>query len=115
MIQLLTEHMLMLLFLYFLLGIITGLMSGVLGISGGLVVVPGLAWLFNYANLPPNYIMHFAVGTSLAAMIITTLRAIFAHRHYHIEFWPIFRRLIPGVVLGVVAGVIMGHYLHSHM
>lgn len=110
-----TEHMIILLVAYLLLGIFTGLMSGLLGVGGGLVVVPGLVWLFGYANFPPAYIMHFAVGTSLAAMIMTTLRAILAHRQYHIEFWPVFHRLAPGIVIGVIAGVVLGHYLHSHV
>jgi uncharacterized membrane protein YfcA len=109
----LSEHFIILLLLYLVLGVFTGLISGVLGISGGLVVVPGLAWIFNYTNMAPIFVMHFAVGTSLAVMIVTTLRAMLAHRQYHIQCWPTFRRLAPGVVIGVIIGVFVGHYLHS--
>lgn len=108
--------MIILLCCYFVLGAFTGLLSGLLGIGGGLIVVPGLVWLFSsYADFPSAYVMHFAVGTSLAAMIITTLRAILAHRHYHVKYWEIYRRLIPGVIVGVILGVIWGHHLHSHV
>lgn len=108
-----TAHVLIFVFLYLLLGSFTGLFSGMLGIGGGLVVVPGLVWIFHYGYFPQDSIMHFAVGTSLAAMIITTARALLAHRHYHVEYLSIFKKLVPGIIIGVVIGVVLGRHLHS--
>lgn len=102
-------------FMYILLGAFAGTMSGMLGIGGGVIVVPGLAWLFGLQHFPHNLIMHMAAGTSLAVMIGTTLRALYAHRRHKTKFWHIYRRLLPGVIIGVILGAILAHYLHSYV
>ena len=56
---------------YLLTGAIAGTMAGVLGIGGGLVIVPALAMLFTRQGFPAEAIMHYAVGTSLATIIPT--------------------------------------------
>ena len=58
--------------IYVLIGIFAGLMAGVLGLGGGIVVVPGLAFIFQLRQIvPEQVIMHSAAGTSLAVMIFT--------------------------------------------
>lgn len=100
--------------LYPLIGIIAGLASGLLGIGGGLIVVPGLALVFTYSGIPHGIIMHLAAGTSLAVMIITASSAIFAHNRLNNVLWSVVLRLLPGITLGVVSGAVFASYLTTH-
>lgn len=54
---------------FVLLGAFAGLMAGLLGIGGGLVVVPGLAFLYQFTPVPHEYVMQMAAGTSLAISV----------------------------------------------
>lgn len=98
---------------YLVLGGAAGLLSGMLGIGGGLIVVPGLAFAFHYHDLPHDSIMQIAIGTSFAIMIVTSLRSLLGHMSHQDEFWEIFKRLLPGLTLGVVAGALLAHSLPS--
>lgn len=54
------------------LGAFVGVMAGLLGIGGGLIVVPALLYLLPYAGISPELSMHIALATSLASIIITS-------------------------------------------
>lgn len=98
---------------YGLLGAFAGLMSGLLGIGGGLVVVPGLAYLYQFAPVPHEYLMQMAAGTSLAIMIPTTLRALFAHLRHQVSVWPIYSRMVAAVIVGAILGAFLAHVVNS--
>ncbi|QLH37673.1 MAG: TSUP family transporter [Parachlamydiaceae bacterium] len=66
--------------IYLIIGCAAGVLSGLLGVGGGLVVVPSLLVIFNYLNFPPESLMQTAVGTSLASMIFTVGSSAWAHR-----------------------------------
>jgi len=100
---------------YFFIGVLAGTLSGLLGIGGGIVVVPGLALLFSLQDMPSALIMHMAAGTSLAIMIFTASRSLLAHLKRHIPFWNIYRQLFPTIIVGVVGGVVFAHFLHSNL
>jgi hypothetical protein len=57
--------------LYLLLGSVVGVMAGLLGIGGGLLVVPALLWLLPLAGIDSSIAMQMALGTSLATIIFT--------------------------------------------
>lgn len=107
--------MLFLLLIYFVLGAVTGLLSGLLGIGGGIIVVPTLAFIFTHEHIPSEYVMHLAVGTSLAVMVFTTVRSLTSHvmQQSRVIFWDIGRMLLPMVVVGVVLGVLFADRMHS--
>lgn len=109
--------MLLILFVYFLLGMITGTLSGLLGIGGSIIVVPTLAFIFRYEHIPAHLVMHLAIGTSLAVMVFTTMRSLMAHLKYNGRrpFWAIAKRLMPTVLVGVVLGSIAADFLHSNV
>jgi len=107
-----SEMILMILF-YLLLGGFAGILAGVLGVGGGVILVPGLLWLFGYQHMASDLAIHVAVGTSLAIMCITSLRSFLSHRRYKVPYWDIFKPLLPGIVIGVILGSFIGHYLHS--
>lgn len=102
-------------FLYFLTGAFAGTLSGLLGIGGGVIVVPALMLVFLHLGLSHAIVMHVAAGTSLAAMVVTTASSFFAHRGRGVEITPIFKRLFPAVLFGVVSGAILADFIHSHV
>lgn len=99
---------------YALLGIFAGLMAGMLGIGGGLIIVPILVWLFSVqGHVPPEIMMQVAVGTSLATIILTSIGSIWAHHQKGAVDWLIVRRILLGLLIGSVAGSVLAHYMPS--
>lgn len=90
--------------LYLALGAVAGVLAGLLGVGGGLVIVPVLAWAFAAQGLAEQHVMHLALGTSLASIVFTSLSSIRAHHRRGAVHWPVVRRLAPGIVLGTLAG-----------
>ena len=103
------------LMLFLLLGISSGLMAGLLGIGGGVIVVPILASFFTFFHLQSNLGMHYAAGTSFGIMIFTTLSSIRQHKAYGHIIWPMVIRMLPWVILGTFAGAIAARMLHSNV
>ena len=100
--------------IYALLGVFTGLMAGLLGIGGGLIVVPALAYLFTaHGTVPDDHLMQVAVGTSLATILLTSIGSIWSHHKKGAVDWSILRRILIGLVIGSVAGSYLAHYLPS--
>ena len=90
---------------YLLLGACAGLLAGLLGVGGGLIIVPVLAVLFlQQEGLPGDIIMHLALGTSLASIVFTSLSSIYAHQRHGAICWLPFRQLTPGIILGAAVG-----------
>ena len=70
------------LFAYLALGLLTGLLAGLFGIGGGAVMVPVLTVMFAAQGFAPDYVVHLALGTSMATIIPTSLSSLRAH-HKH--------------------------------
>jgi uncharacterized protein len=85
-------------------GLLSGFLAGLLGIGGGFVVVPAmLVWLPSQTGDTP-WLAQMAVATSLAAMVPTTLSALFAQCRRGAVDAPWLRSLSPGVALGALLG-----------
>ena len=98
--------------LYVVAGAFTGLMSGTLGIGGGVVVVPALLMIFHYNPLIQAPLdMPIAVATSLAIMVFTSLSSAHAHYRQGDIFWGVFRSLGGGIAIGTVAGGVLAMYI----
>ncbi|MDX2456294.1 MAG: sulfite exporter TauE/SafE family protein [Gammaproteobacteria bacterium] len=89
---------------YLLTGAIAGLMAGLLGVGGGLVTVPVLAWLYARHGFASDVLMHYAVGTSLAVIIPTSLSSLLAHHRLGSVNWQVVRLMTPGILLGALLG-----------
>ncbi|AEP08788.1 conserved hypothetical protein [Micavibrio aeruginosavorus ARL-13] len=87
-----------------LLGAVSGFLAGLLGIGGGIVLVPGLYFMFAALGFAPDHLMHVAVGTSLAVIIPTGLSSVRAHAYRG----SVRMDLIKSIGIGIVAGVLMG-------
>jgi uncharacterized membrane protein YfcA len=103
----------MLMLLYPLIGIVAGFFSGLLGLGGGLIIVPCLLVVFPLLGLEPS--VHVAVGTSLATIVITlfsSARAHFKKGNQEIIKQQI-RRFIPGIMIGTLLGTWIADLLSS--
>lgn len=92
-------------------GMIAGVMAGLLGVGGGIVIVPVLFHLFTFLGVDEAVRMHVAVGTSLATIIPTSIisaRSHFKRGSLNID---LLKQLIPGVVVGVIGGVILSGFI----
>ncbi len=87
-------------------GVVAGLLAGLLGVGGGIVMVPILYYVFGAVGVDDAVRMHMSVGTSLAAMIPTSIRSALAHRKKGAVDEALFRRWLPGIALGVLIGVL---------
>ena len=93
--------------LYLLIGAVSGILAGLLGVGGGVIVVPTLAYVFLNSGFSPVQTMHAAIGTSLTSMICTSFFSTWSHHHYQRVDWVVFKRLIPGIFVGVIVGAML--------
>jgi uncharacterized membrane protein YfcA len=98
---------------FILLGILAGLLAGLLGIGGGIIIVPGVSFILTFTGITDHKTMHIAAATSLCVMIFTTSSSTIAYYRLGNIIWPIFKRMVPGIIAGVALGVVTAHFLHS--
>jgi uncharacterized protein len=98
---------------YLAMGLLTGFLAGMLGIGGGVVIVPLLVFLFNAQHLPSERVLHLALGTSLASIAFTNLSSVRAHHAHHAVRWEIVRVTTPGIIIGTLLGTVLAEHLSS--
>jgi uncharacterized membrane protein YfcA len=98
--------------MYIGLGVIAGLLAGLLGIGGGMVVVPILFFTLTQAGIQ-HEVMHLAIGTSFCTIIFTSLSNALALHRRGAVLWPLARALSPGLVMGVIVGSCFASELKS--
>jgi len=103
---------------YLATGFVAGSMAGLMGVGGGIVVVPALAWIYARAGFAADLSFHLAVGTSLATLIGTGSASAWSHHRRGAVRWELVRALAPWLVLGAwigsrVAGVLDGSWLRA--
>jgi len=89
---------------YVALGSVAGVLAGLLGVGGGVVVVPMLVFLFSEQHMPVLSILHLALGTSLASIALTSIASLLAHHGRGAVDWRVFRRITPGILVGSLIG-----------
>jgi uncharacterized membrane protein YfcA len=87
-------------------GVAAGFLSGLLGIGGGLVLVPVLAAVFTMQGVDDAVLMPLTLGTSLATIMFTSLSSLRAHHNRGAVDWTIVQRMAPGVAIGAVCGAL---------
>lgn len=85
------------------LGAVVGFLAGLLGIGGGLIIVPALLYILPSVGFPSNVIPHAAIATSLAAIILTSLSSVYAHNKRGNISWPLAPKIFPGIIVGGLA------------
>ena len=104
---------LLVLLVYLLVGAGAGVIAGLLGVGGGVVIVPALLWVFALQGVSETLITQLAVGTSLASIVITSLSSIRAHQGHGAIDWPVMRRLSTGIVPGAWLGAAVAAAISS--
>ena len=89
------------------LGLVVGFVAGLLGVGGGLIIVPLLIMLLHGHGLAAGMEPQLALGTSLASILFTSLSSVRAHHRHGAVEWPLVRRIAPGIVLGTLAGAVL--------
>ena len=87
-----------------LLGLCTGFLAGLLGLGGGMLMVPFVTFILGSQGYPEQYTVKMAVATSLATICFTSLASVRAHHRRGAVLWPIVRLLAPGIVIGSLLG-----------
>ncbi|MBI2381730.1 MAG: sulfite exporter TauE/SafE family protein [Gammaproteobacteria bacterium] len=94
-------------------GACSGVMAGLLGVGGGLIIVPALVAILPALGVPAEHLMHAAVASSLATILLTSLSSVRAHHGHGAVLWPVFWRLAPGIALGAALGAQLADALPS--
>ncbi len=87
---------------YFVTGALVGFLAGLLGIGGGMSLVPILAAMFTAQHLAPDHTVHLALGTGMASIMFTSSASVRAHHALGGVDWSLVRRLGPGMVGGTL-------------
>lgn len=92
-------------------GAVVGLFAGMLGIGGGMLIIPLLALSFEAQGLPREHMFHLAVGTAMASIAFTSISSMKAHARRKSVRWDIARSMTPGILLGALVGANVAKYL----
>jgi uncharacterized membrane protein YfcA len=95
------------------LGAAVGFSAGLLGIGGGMLLVPFLTFLFTIKGVPGERVVHMAVATSLATIMFTSISSVRAHHQRGAVSWHIVKVLAPGILIGSWIGPWIGKQLNS--
>ena len=87
---------------YFATGAFVGFLAGLLGIGGGMTMVPVLAAMFTAQHFAPDHTVHLALGTGMASIMFTSSASVRAHHQLGGVDWPLVRRMGPGMVIGTL-------------
>ncbi len=89
---------------YLLTGAGAGFAAGLLGVGGGLIIVPVLFLVFTAQGIATEHLMHTALATSLATIVFTSISSTRAHHKKNAVLWPLVLLLAPGIALGAWLG-----------
>jgi uncharacterized membrane protein YfcA len=95
------------------LGTFTGFAAGLLGIGGGMLMVPFITMLLTTRDFPRELIVHMAIATSLSTIMFTSLSSVRAHHKRGAVLWPVVKILAPGILIGSWIGPWIGTKLNS--
>ncbi len=99
--------------LLLVIGAFAGVLAGLLGVGGGIVLVPAFFYAFKTLGYGGPQLMQMCLATSLATIIVTSLRSVLSHNKKGAVDWDILRGWAPGIVAGAVVGVLVASALRT--
>ena len=96
-----------------ILGSFTGFLAGLLGVGGGMLMVPFMTLLLSAKGVPAQHVVKMAIATSLATICFTSIASVRAHHQRGAVLWPVAKLLAPGIVLGSLLGAQIAKALPS--
>ena len=108
-----TTLLLQMLIMLMIIGAFAGVLAGLLGVGGGIVLVPAFFYAFQTLGYDGPQLMQVCLATSLATIIVTSVRSVLGHNRKGAVDWEILRGWAPGIALGAVLGVFVASGLKS--
>ncbi|MEE4347758.1 MAG: sulfite exporter TauE/SafE family protein [Paracoccaceae bacterium] len=108
-----TTLLLQMLVLLMAIGAFAGVLAGLLGVGGGIILVPAFFYAFQTLGYDSPQLMQICLATSLATIIVTSTRSVLSHNKKGAVDWEILRGWAPGIVVGAVLGVMVASSLRS--
>ena len=99
--------------LLLVIGAVAGVLAGLLGVGGGIVLVPAFFYTFTALGFGGPFVMQICLATSLATIIVTSMRSVLSHNRKGAVGWDVLRGWAPGIVIGAVVGVLVASNLRS--
>lgn len=99
--------------LLLVIGGVAGVIAGLLGVGGGIILVPAFYFAFAYLGYDSPWLMQICLATSLATIVVTSVRSVLAHHRKGAVDWAILRGWAPGIALGALLGVAAASGLRS--
>ncbi|MEZ5675868.1 Uncharacterized membrane protein YfcA [Thalassovita litoralis] len=103
----------MMLVMLMAIGAFAGVLAGLLGVGGGIVLVPAFFYAFKTLGYDSPQLMQICLATSLATIIVTSVRSVLSHNKKGAVDWEILRTWAPGIALGAVVGMLTVASLRS--
>jgi uncharacterized membrane protein YfcA len=94
-----------------LVGIFAGFLAGLLGIGGGMIIVPALTLLLPLNGIDNVLVLPMALGTSLSVIILTSLSSSWVHWRQRNILWPVVVSVAPGLILGAATGGYISQFI----
>lgn len=101
--------------IYLAVGAVAGVLAGLLGVGGGLVIVPMMVLALTWQEVPSEHLMHLALGTSLASIIFTSVSSFLAHHRRGAVQWQVVRHIVVGILLGTFLGATVASRLSTNV
>ncbi|MDR0379212.1 MAG: sulfite exporter TauE/SafE family protein [Candidatus Accumulibacter sp.] len=93
---------------YIGLGLFSGFAAGLLGIGGGVVLVPVLTMIFTaQSGFPADAALRMALGTSMATILFTSISSLRAHHRHGAVMWRVVGQITPGILAGTALGTLL--------
>lgn len=99
--------------LLLVIGAFAGVLAGLLGVGGGIVLVPAFFYAFQTLGYGGDQLMQICLATSLATIIVTSVRSVLSHNKKGAVDWDILRTWAPGIMIGAVVGMFVVSGLRS--
>ncbi|AFL68230.1 sulfite exporter TauE/SafE family protein [Sulfurospirillum barnesii] len=98
---------------FLVLGCVVGFMAGLLGIGGGGIMVPVLTSIFLAQGIPVEHVVHMALGTSMASIVVTSFASMRAHHKKGAVLWGVVKYMAGGVIIGTFLATFLASSLKS--
>ena len=96
---------------YLAIGLTAGFLAGLLGVGGGMIMVPMLVFVFTAKGFPAEHMMHLSLATSMATIVFTSFSSVRAHHSHKAVDWPVARAMAPGIVFGALAATLVSGFV----
>jgi len=94
-------------------GLFSGFAAGLLGIGGGMVLVPFMTMIFAAQHFPKHLIVQMSIATGLATILFTSISSVRAHNRKGAVRWDLVRMFVPGILIGSWIGAWVGKQLNT--